>query len=66
MQVSVNGEPKDISADATLLALIESLGLNPKTVVVQRNDDIVERADFAATQLQEGDQLELIRFVGGG
>ena len=66
MQVSVNGETSDVAADTTVLSLIESLGLSPKTVVVQRNEEIVERSDFGAVQLQAGDQLELVRFVGGG
>lgn len=66
MQVSVNGETSDVAADTTVLSLIESLGLSPKTVVVQRNEEIVERSDFGAVQLQEGDQLEFVRFVGGG
>ena len=66
MQVSVNGETSDVAADTTVLSLIESLGLSPKTVVVQRNEEIVERSDFGAVQVQEGDQLEFVRFVGGG
>ncbi|MBI2435169.1 MAG: sulfur carrier protein ThiS [Candidatus Hydrogenedentes bacterium] len=66
MKILLNGEQKDVAADATLLSLVEQLGLNPKTVVAQRNDEIVERAEFAATHLQDGDRLELVRFVGGG
>jgi thiamine biosynthesis protein ThiS len=42
------------------------MGLGAATIVVQRNDDIVERAVFAETEIEEGDRLELIRLVGGG
>ena len=66
MTVNINGETRDIQPGLTVTALLEQLGLNPKVVVVQRNDDIVERASFDATIIQEGDQVELIRFVGGG
>jgi sulfur carrier protein len=66
MQILVNGEQRDVAADANVLQLIESLALAPKTVVVQRNGEIVPREAFGATPLMDGDNLELIRFVGGG
>lgn len=66
MQITVNGESRDVAPDTTVQALVESFGLDGKTVVVQRNEDIVERGDYAATLLEDGDNLDLIRFVGGG
>ncbi len=66
MTVTVNGEAHDLTADTTISALLESLGLNAKTTVVQRNDDIVQQQDHATTVLSDGDVLELVRFVGGG
>ena len=66
MQITVNGESRDVASDASVLCLLDSLGLSQKTVVVQRNDDVVERDEYAATKLQEGDVLNLVRFVGGG
>lgn len=66
MQITVNGETRDVSPGVSLLELIDELGLNAKAVVAQRNGDIVVRTDYAATVLTDGDEIELVRFVGGG
>ena len=66
MTVTLNGAARDIQPGCTIAALLEQLGLDPKTVVAQVNDEIVERAAFAAAVINEGDSVELIRFVGGG
>ena len=66
MQITVNGEPRDITPDATIGTVLQSLGLNPKVTVVQRNDDVVPRDEYEVTRLIDGDVLELVRFVGGG
>ena len=66
MQITVNGEGRDVEAGSTIAALIDSLGLEQKAVVAQQNDDIVERSAYGGAVLQEGDVVELIRFVGGG
>ena len=50
----------------SLVAYIESLELNPATVVVEYNRRIVPRDEYADLVLEEGCELELIRFVGGG
>jgi len=66
MIITLNGEPRDVVPGATVSALLHTLGVNPKVVVVQCNDDIIERSAFDATVVHEGDHLELVRFVGGG
>ena len=66
MQIQVNGAPKDVAPDTTLLVLIESLALNPKTAVALRNDVVIPREEYTATHLFEGDIIELVRLVGGG
>ncbi|HNR32615.1 MAG TPA: sulfur carrier protein ThiS [Candidatus Hydrogenedentes bacterium] len=66
MTVTVNGAPREIDDHATVLDLVRDLGLSDATIVVQRNDDIVEREQFAATPLAPNDVLELVRLVGGG
>jgi thiamine biosynthesis protein ThiS len=66
MKITVNGEQRDAAGDTTVLALLETLGLNPQGTVVERNGVIVDRSAFAETVLAEGDTLELVRFVGGG
>lgn len=66
MNVTVNGERREIASDSTVKSLLDSLGLAPQATVVQKNNDILDRARFADTLLAEGDALELVRFVGGG
>lgn len=66
MNITVNGETREVSGDTTVLELVESLGFSATTVVVQQNDAIISRDAYAATPLRDGDVLELIRFVGGG
>ena len=66
MQVTINGENRDVKEGLTVLALLEDLELQPDAMVVQRNENVIERSDFATTQLEEGDVIELVRFVGGG
>ncbi|OGP74130.1 MAG: thiamine biosynthesis protein ThiS [Deltaproteobacteria bacterium RBG_13_58_19] len=65
MQLTVNGEPRQV-AQANLLALLAELGLNPLATVVERNGVIVDRAAYQETLLAEGDVLEIVRIVGGG
>lgn len=65
LKLTINGEPRDLAA-ATVLALLEELGLNPAATVVERNGEIVVRGAYAETKIMEGDVLELVRLVGGG
>ncbi len=65
MRLTINGEAREIAA-ITVLALLEELGLNPQSTVVERNAEIVQRAVYRDTPLDEGDVLELVRIVGGG
>ena len=66
MQVVVNGEPRTLEENASLDALLEQLGLAPRRVAVEVNRELVPRADYPATRLQEGDSIEIVTFVGGG
>jgi len=66
MRIEINGEPREVTADLTVLGLIESLGLEGKPVAVERNAVIVPRANHGETRLCEGDKLEVVQFVGGG
>lgn len=65
MRIQVNGEHREVEA-ATILALVEELGLDIRKVAVERNLEIVPRSLHAATALVEGDRVELVQFVGGG
>jgi len=66
LAIVVNGEPRTVSGPATLLDLLTQLGLDPRTVVVERNREIVRRARLGETAVAEGDAIELVHFVGGG
>ena len=65
MKLTINGEDRDTAA-ATVLALLEELGLKPETTVVEQNGEIVARDRYRETPLAPGDVLELVRLVGGG
>ena len=66
MKVSVNGEAREAPEGATLLALLEALGLVPGRVAVERNGAVVRRGTYDAVRLEEGDRLEIVQLVGGG
>jgi thiamine biosynthesis protein ThiS len=66
LRLTVNGEPRDLPGPATLLDLLAALGLDPRTVVVERNREIVRRPQLGETRVADGDTIELVHFVGGG
>ncbi|MEZ0335531.1 MAG: sulfur carrier protein ThiS [Gemmatimonadales bacterium] len=66
MDILVNGESRRVPAPATLMDLLGQLGLDPRTVVVELNREIVRRPRLGETQLADGDAVELVHFVGGG
>jgi thiamine biosynthesis protein ThiS len=65
LHLTINGEHRQVAAN-TVINLLEELGLDPQATVVERNALIVDRADYAAAALVDGDVLELVRLVGGG
>lgn len=66
MRLQINGEEREVSGTLTLAALIEQLGMRADRVAVELNHDIVARDRWLATELREGDRLEVVHFVGGG
>jgi len=66
MHVFVNGEPKTCAEPTSLSALIEILGMKGDRIAVELNREIVPRMQWSATQLHDGDRLEIVHFVGGG
>ena len=65
MKLTINGQQQD-STSTTLAQLIEQLGMKQDRVAVELNRNIVRREQWAETNLAEGDQLEIVHFVGGG
>lgn len=66
MHLTINGDLREISDGLTLAAYLNTLALKPQMVVVERNGEIVPRADFAQTLLAEGDTLEIVQMMAGG
>lgn len=66
MRIEVNGESYDIEPELSIAALLQRLELDDGPVAVERNHEIVPRAEHGTTSLQEGDRLEIVQFVGGG
>jgi thiamine biosynthesis protein ThiS len=66
MRVTANGDPVELADGATVTDLLAALGLAERWVVVERNGEPVPRGEMAATELAEGDRLELVRAVAGG
>jgi len=66
LQIKVNGEIMSFTSNITLLQLLESLEINPGSVAVELNGVIIDRDNYGKTGLNEGDVVEIVRFVGGG
>ena len=66
IEVVVNGAPRAVTRDATLLDLLAELALDPQTVVVEHNRAIVRRPALGEVRVGPGDTIELVHFVGGG
>jgi len=66
MEITVNGEKQKIESQVSVAQLLEELGIDPETVVIERNLDILKLEDHGEILLEEGDSIEIIRMVDGG
>lgn len=66
ISITVNGEVRQVAQDTTVAELIAELGLADRRVAVERNRQVVPRAEHATASLSAGDRLEIVTFVGGG
>ncbi len=66
MNVTINGESREVSEGLTVAALLSHLGLAPERVAIERNLEILPRAQWETTRVQPGDRYEIVHFVGGG
>ena len=64
--VTLNGKPRVVPAGLSLLELLERLEVQPSRVVVEHNREIRRKEDFKTAKVRDGDELELVYFVGGG
>ncbi|WP_213980426.1 sulfur carrier protein ThiS [Sphingomonas sp. dw_22] len=66
VSISVNGEHKRVAAGLTIAQLAEELGLVPEKIAVERNLEVVPRSTLGQVLVEDGDELEIVHFVGGG
>ena len=66
MKVFCNGQEQEITHGFRVTDCLNTLGLDPLSVVVECDGKILTREEYASHELQDGSVLELIRFVGGG
>ena len=63
--VKINGEEKNVSG-MTVTQYLATTNYDTKRIAVERNGDIVPKAQYDNTVLQDGDYVEIVSFVGGG
>ena len=66
MQITVNGEAREVPAGATISTLLELLALPGTRVAVESNKVLVRRLQHTTHLLQDGDEVEIVTLVGGG
>ena len=66
MTIILNGDRVDVTGPLTLSALLVQLGVDSRRVAVEHNLNVVKRANYDSTQIEDGDQIEIVNFVGGG
>ncbi|HEX8879892.1 MAG TPA: sulfur carrier protein ThiS [Candidatus Acidoferrum sp.] len=66
LTIIVNGEQRAAQPGWTVTDLLHEMSLDPGRVAIERNLEILSRADWQKTAIQPGDRYEIVQFVGGG
>ena len=66
MTITLNGEPFELAGPLTVSELLGRLEIDARRVAVEHNLVVLKRAAFDDTIVREGDQVEIVNFVGGG
>ncbi|MEZ5892813.1 MAG: sulfur carrier protein ThiS [Parvularculaceae bacterium] len=66
MDIIVNGEARRLDGPTTVAGLLAALALEPRKIAVERNLEIVPKSRYGETAIMDGDQIEIVQFVGGG
>lgn len=66
MRITLNGDSTELPGPMTVQALLDRLGIDGRIVAVELNMVVVRRARYAETLVEEGAEVEIVRFVGGG
>ena len=66
LQVRINGEHRRVDNGITIAEMVREIGFDPVRVAVERNLEIVPRSTLAEVRVEDCDDFEIVRFVGGG
>jgi len=64
--IRVNGEQRRLAAGMSVAEMLREIGIDPGKVAVERNREIVPRSTLAEVRVEDGDDYEIVHFVGGG
>ena len=64
--IRVNGEHRRVPGGISIVEMLNEIGIDPAKVAVERNLEIVPRSTLAQVRVEDGDDFEIVHFVGGG
>ena len=66
VNITVNGDRLDVAGPLTISELLRTLDIDALRVAVEHNQVVLKRSTFDATTIRDGDEIEIVNFVGGG
>jgi sulfur carrier protein len=66
LTIRVNGEPYEIAGPVTISSLLATLDIDSRLVAVEHNLTVIKRAQYESVVVNDGDEVEIVKFVGGG
>ena len=66
MRVTINGEERFFDAPMSVEQMLDTIGMDPRKVAVERNLELVAKSTYRDSTIQDGDRLEIVHFIGGG
>ena len=66
VRITLNGDPLEVAGPLRVIDLLARLDIDPRRVAVEHNLVVLKRTAFDATSIREGDEIEIVNFVGGG
>jgi thiamine biosynthesis protein ThiS len=66
LKIILNGDPFEVDGPLTVTGLLTGLQIDSRRVAVEHNLVVLKKAVYGATAINEGDQVEIVNFVGGG
>jgi len=66
MTIRLNGDSHEIAGPLSISALLEQLEIDARRVAVELNMDVVKKSAYDSSVIKDGDEIEIVNFVGGG